>query len=71
MMQTWLRDRGLEVTSVDAHHAHGAHLMPGMLTAEEMGQLEAASGEEFDDLFLRLMIKHHQGALDMVEELGR
>ena len=69
MMQTWLRDRGLEVTSVDAHHAHGAHLMPGMLTAEEMGQLEAARGEEFDDLFLRLMIKHHQGALDMVEEL--
>jgi len=69
MMQTWLRERSLEVTAVDAHHAHGAHLMPGMLTPEEMTELEGASGEAFDDLFLRYMIKHHQGALDMVEEL--
>ncbi|HXV61415.1 MAG TPA: DUF305 domain-containing protein [Vicinamibacteria bacterium] len=69
MMQEWLRERGQEVTSVDAHHAHGAKLMPGMLTPEEMKELEAARGEKFDDLFLRYMIKHHQGALDMVEEL--
>ena len=69
MMQEWLRERSLEVTSVDAHHAHGATLMPGMLTPEEMNELERARGEEFDDHFLRYMIKHHQGALDMVEEL--
>ena len=69
MMQDWLRERSLEVTSVDAHHAHGATLMPGMLTPEEMNELEAARGEEFADLFLRYMIKHHQGALDMVKEL--
>jgi uncharacterized protein (DUF305 family) len=69
MMQDWLRERGLEVTSADAHHAHGSMLMPGMLTPEEMSELEAARGEVFDDLFLRYMIKHHQGALDMVEEL--
>jgi uncharacterized protein (DUF305 family) len=38
MMQDWLRKRSLEVTSVDAHHAHGAMLMPGMLTPEEMNE---------------------------------
>ncbi|HSF17347.1 MAG TPA: DUF305 domain-containing protein [Vicinamibacteria bacterium] len=69
MMQGWLRERGLQVTSLDAHHAHGSTLMPGMLTPEEMNELENARGETFDDLFLRYMIKHHQGALDMVEEL--
>jgi uncharacterized protein (DUF305 family) len=69
MMQEWLRTRGQEVTEVDAHHAHGAHLMPGMLTAEEMSQLGEARGIEFDRLFLELMIKHHRGALTMVEDL--
>ena len=69
MMQEWLRARDEEVTAVDAHHAHGAHLMPGMLTAEEMTRLEQADGNEFDRLFLELMIEHHRGALTMVEEL--
>jgi len=69
MMQEWLRSKGQAVTSVDDHHAHGAELMPGMLTADEMGQLEAARGLDFDRLFLELMIKHHQGALIMVENL--
>jgi uncharacterized protein (DUF305 family) len=69
MMQGWLRARGQEVTEVHAHHAHGATLMPGMLTTEEMDRLEAAAGVEFDRLFLELMIKHHQGALIMVEDL--
>jgi uncharacterized protein (DUF305 family) len=69
MMQEWLRDRGQNVPSSHAHHAHGAALMPGMLTAEEMGRLAAATGAAFDRLFLELMIKHHAGALVMVEEL--
>ncbi|MGH9322125.1 MAG: DUF305 domain-containing protein, partial [Vicinamibacteria bacterium] len=69
MMQEWLRTRGQAVTEVDAHHAHGAHLMPGMLTTEEMSRLGEARGAEFDRLFLELMIKHHRGALTMVEEL--
>ena len=43
--------------------------MPGMLTAEEMTQLAAAKGVEFDRLFLMGMIKHHGGAITMVEEL--
>jgi uncharacterized protein (DUF305 family) len=69
MMQGWLEAHGQEVTSAHAHHAHGAELMPGMLTPEEMARLEAARGKEFDQLFLELMIKHHQGALIMVDEL--
>jgi uncharacterized protein (DUF305 family) len=71
MMQDWLRARGQTVTAVDAHHAHGAHLMPGMLTPEEMGRLERSKGTDFDRLFLELMIKHHRGALTMVQDLLR
>jgi uncharacterized protein (DUF305 family) len=69
MMQQWLRDRGETVPSAHAHHAHGAPLMPGMLTAEEMGRLAEATGAGFDRLFLEFMMRHHEGALVMVEEL--
>ena len=69
MMQGWLRDRGLVVTAQDAHQAPGFRLMPGMLTSEELEQLEQVDGFEFDSLFLELMIKHHAGALTMVDNL--
>jgi uncharacterized protein (DUF305 family) len=69
MMQRWLEVRGQEIPSLHAMHMHGATLMPGMLTAEEMARLAAASGPEFDRLFLEGMIKHHGGALTMVQEL--
>ena len=68
MMQEWLKRRGAPLPDPHAHH-HGGKLMPGMLTAEEMSQLAAAKGAEFDRLFLELMIKHHEGALVMVKEL--
>jgi uncharacterized protein (DUF305 family) len=44
-------------------------LMPGMLTEEQMKQLDAAKGAEFDKLFLQLMIQHHTGAVSMVKDL--
>ena len=44
-------------------------LMPGMLTDEQMAALDKARGPEFDRLFLTGMIRHHQGAIDMVDEL--
>lgn len=69
MMQDWLRTRGETVTAIDAHHAPGAMRMPGMLTDEEMERLAAAAGSAFDRLFLELMIKHHRGAVTMVENL--
>ena len=43
--------------------------MPGMLTPDEMAHLAEAKGADFDRLFLEGMIKHHGGALTMVEEL--
>ena len=69
MMERWLEDRGLEVPDAHAHHAPGATRMPGMLTADDMQRLAAASGVDFDRLFLELMIRHHEGALVMVQQL--
>jgi uncharacterized protein (DUF305 family) len=69
MMQDWLTARGQTLPDPHAHHQHGATLMPGMLTQEEMTRLAAAKGVEFDRLFLEGMIKHHIGALTMVKEL--
>lgn len=69
MMQRWLQARGQEVTSEHAHHMPGAPMMPGMLSKEEMDRLAAAKGLEFDRLWLDGMIKHHMGALVMVEDL--
>jgi uncharacterized protein (DUF305 family) len=69
MMQVWLKRFGQALPDPHAHHAPGAALMPGMLTSEEMARLAALKGPEFDHLFLELMIKHHEGALTMVEDL--
>jgi uncharacterized protein (DUF305 family) len=64
------------VPAADAtHHKHKMGgmehdlLMPGMLTAEELAQLDKARGKEFDRLFLTFMIKHHEGAIKMVDDL--
>jgi len=65
-MKQWLTERNQAVPSDE--HAH-TMAMPGMLTEEQMAQLAAARGQEFDRLFLGFMIGHHQGALQMVKEL--
>jgi uncharacterized protein (DUF305 family) len=41
--------------------------MPGMMSADEMSQLTAATGAEFDKMFLQMMITHHQGAIEMAD----
>ena len=69
MMQHWLEVRGQDAPGEHAHHMPGAPLMPGMLTPEEMDLLASAKGVQFDQLFLEFMIKHHAGALIMVDEL--
>ncbi len=76
LMQNWLRDRGQVVPdATSTRHKmkmdgmEHEMLMPGMLTDEEMAQLDRARGPEFDRLFLKGMIKHHQGAIDMVNVL--
>ena len=73
-MKRWLAARN-ESTSPPMHHMPGmdmsSHqmLMPGMLTEKQMAALRKARGQEFDKLFLRGMIQHHNGALIMVKEL--
>ncbi|GGI06843.1 DUF305 domain-containing protein [Egicoccus halophilus] len=70
LMRRWLEERDEEVPSLLAEHeGHEGELMPGMLTEEEFAELEAAEGETFDRLFLESMMRHHAGALQMVEEL--
>ena len=69
MMERWLRDRRQEVPDPHASHMHGEMPMPGLLTDAQMRQLGAASGADFDRLFLEDMIRHHDGALVMVKDL--
>ncbi len=69
-MQAWLAERGERVPDPSAHHAmHMHHDMAGMATPSQMASLEDAEGTDFDRLFLELMIRHHDGAITMVEDL--
>ena len=75
-MRNWLRDRGEDVPAADATHhrmkMNGVEhdmLMPGMLTAEDLAQLDKARSADWDTLFLKAMIRHHEGALKMVDDL--
>ena len=71
LMQNWLRRRGEEVPEPDYSYPLDSEvpMMAGMLTADEMQALAAASGRRFDRLFLKGMIQHHRGALVMVDAL--
>jgi uncharacterized protein (DUF305 family) len=66
-MRDWLEQRA-EVADID-HSMHMDHSLMGMASSNEMDQLKAAKGTEFDRLFLSLMIPHHEGAVTMVEDL--
>ena len=75
-MRNWLRDRGQVVPSATATHhrmkMNGVEhdmLMPGMLTPEDLAQLDKARSADWDTLFLKAMIRHHEGALKMVDDL--
>ncbi|MER7576779.1 DUF305 domain-containing protein [Streptomyces sp. NPDC126514] len=61
----WLTSWGEQVPAEGA--GHEGHDMTGMMTAEEMKQLESSSGKAFDTAFLTMMIKHHEGAVTMAE----
>ena len=76
MMRQWLHDRGQVVPdATSTRHKMKMNgmehemLMPGMMTDEQMAELDKARGPEFDRLFLEGMIRHHQGAIDMVDVL--
>jgi uncharacterized protein (DUF305 family) len=70
MMEEWLEADGHDPHDHDMDHDGMDHdEMEGMLTEEEMSELEAAEGDEFDRLFLSGMIHHHEGAIMMAEDV--
>ncbi len=50
-------------------HDMGGITMSGMMTAEDMAKLSSASGKTFDTLWLQMMIAHHEGAVQMAEQV--
>ncbi len=66
IMQSWLtRNKQYAPDTSSWRHM----TMPGMLTAAQLNELDAAGGVDFDRAYLRLMIQHHAGALKMVDDL--
>jgi uncharacterized protein (DUF305 family) len=79
-MQVWLRNRKQHAPEPSEHHTmhqmpdgmtmrNDEMLMPGMLAATQLAELDNARGSDFDRLFLTYMIRHHEGAILMVETL--
>jgi uncharacterized protein (DUF305 family) len=66
IMQDWLRSNGQAAPDPGSWRTMK---MQGMLTEEQLRELDAAKGVEFDRLFLEYMIMHHEGALQMVKDL--
>ena len=79
-MRNWLAERGQSAPAATgghgAHAGHGGHVMTeemmmrmGMASQEQLAQLAAKKGVEFDTFFYEVMIRHHEGAVTMVEDL--
>ncbi|MET8678867.1 DUF305 domain-containing protein [Streptomyces sp. NPDC004647] len=64
-MSGWLASWGEQTPSEGAGGGHAGHSMSGMMTPEEMDRMEKASGKAFETAFLRMMVKHHEGAVQM------
>lgn len=69
LMSGWLRSWGEPVPepSMDMS-GHSGHKMTGMMTAEQMADLDKATGSAYDELWLRMMIEHHEGAVAMSKD---
>ncbi len=71
-MTTWLQEWGGPEDSTNEHsemnHGQGSESsMPGMMSEDDMTALEDATGVEFDQMFLTMMIEHHEGAIVMAK----
>jgi len=63
-MQNWLKEWDADMS----HSMEGkSHDMPGLMSEHEMSRLASASGLAFDQMFLTMMIEHHEGAIDMAQ----
>lgn len=63
----WLTAWNQEVPATSGDHDMGSMDMPGMMSDEDMTALEDASDADFEDMWLSMMIEHHEGAVDMAE----
>ena len=81
-MADWLTKWGEDVPATMRDHVNSGHDMgdmsdtmddmghddmPGMMTADEMNELEDAPDSDFQDMWLEMMIEHHEGAIEMAE----
>jgi uncharacterized protein (DUF305 family) len=66
-MTGWLNAWGKPITPAGGHGS--GHAMPGMMSEPEMSKLKSASGADFDRQFARMMIAHHNGAIEMAREV--
>jgi uncharacterized protein (DUF305 family) len=64
-MKGWLKTHGQKETGGGHDHA----TMPGMATEGQLSNLRKAKGKAFDQLFITLMITHHEGAVTMATEV--
>ena len=65
VMKRWLKARNFSDAAEHADHTS----MPGMLTDEQLAEIKAAKGRDFDRLFLKYMTFHHEGAIEMIRAL--
>ena len=81
-MADWLTSWGEDVPETMRDHVNGGHDMddmsdnmddmghndmPGMMSAEDMDSLENSSDTEFQDMWLEMMVEHHEGAVEMAQ----
>ena len=69
-MDSWLKSRDEGISSKSNDHDMHMH-MAGMASPQQLKALENSKSTDFDRLFLQLMISHHDGAIEMVEELKK
>ncbi len=65
-MEQWLTSWG-KPTEMDMSDGHDMSSMDGMMSDDDMKTLGAATGSAFDELWLKMMVEHHEGAVDMAE----
>ena len=69
-MENWLAQRDIAlINKSEKHHMH-MHMV-GMASPKDLDNLRKSDSTDFDRLFLQLMIKHHDGAIEMVKELKK
>ena len=66
LMTGWLTAAG-ESVAMDTSDGHDMSSMDGMMTADQMDEMAAMTGAAFDQMWLEMMIAHHEGAISQSE----